>query len=411
MNMRFRSHKYPKEDEEYVDTTHYDKDSNNLDIGYQRLKLINPKMYSQLSHITSLFVDHNNLTSLPDAGSMPHIKELNCSHNLLTQIPFYPKLTFLNISNNKITSIKSYDQSNLKYLDCSFNPGISFDISLSFCKHLYINDNNLTEVDLSGISRLQYLDCSNNNLVAINPSESLIELNSQRNHLIDLPILPNIKILMTDDNTIKMIQTYPQLTILTASHNNLVHIDPQPSLTKLIASHNYLEQIGHMPCLEILDVCYNRLRRTQIPHSIQSISVHFNYITDLELSDEALKNIRDIQVSFNTYQTIYKKFHEYFQSIHVKVSTDKLNELLQQLEPTIGNASVEYLKAKFRKIKFQEREEMLLIITLKIFWLLFPRYKSLPLDSVKTPEFSSLYDGISKLYYKTIVMTLIFKEV
>jgi len=409
--IRVRSHKYPKEDEEYVDTTHYDEKRNNLDIGYQRLKFINIKSYPQLSRVKSLFVDHNNLKSLPDSGCMPHLTELNCSYNLLSQIPFYPNLTFLNISNNKMISIKEYQNSILEYLDCSFNPGFIFDLKLSHCEHLYINDNGIDQINLSGLPKLQYLDCSSNNLTTINPSETLIELNSQRNHLMDLPLFPNANIIMTDDNSIKMLLTYPKLSILTISHNKMSHIDPQPNLVKLIASHNYVEHLGAMPKLEILDIGYNNLKIIDIPITIQSMSIHFNPISKINLSPENFKYLRDIQVSFNTYKTIYSALHKYFQSIHIKVSIDKLNELLVNLESIFGGPAIEYLRLKFHKTKFQDRDEMLLTISLKIFWLMFPQKKNIPiLEIVKTPEFNNLYDGITKLYYKTIVITLIFRD-
>ena len=94
-----RSHKYPDEKTNrygnpasYVDTIRYDAVNKNLDVAYQRLKIFNIMAYPELSVIRSLFIDHNNLTILPEPNVMPHLKELTCSVNKITHVPFYPKL-------------------------------------------------------------------------------------------------------------------------------------------------------------------------------------------------------------------------------------------------------------------------------------------------------------------------------
>jgi Leucine-rich repeat (LRR) protein len=117
--MHARSYKYPDSEDNYVDTTYYDETFKYLDLGYQRLKQLDIKLYPEFSYLKKLFVYHNNLKLLPDPKHLPMIEELTCDSNYLTTIPFYPKLTFLNISNNKILSCAQYHNSNVHIIPVS----------------------------------------------------------------------------------------------------------------------------------------------------------------------------------------------------------------------------------------------------------------------------------------------------
>src|ERR1700747_187170 len=88
-----RTHRYPRDDEmdTYTDTTYYDYDCEFLDVAYQRLKKYSLNT-SSYGNITTLFIDHNSLTELPNPNLLPNLTILNCSYNNLTNIPLYPKL-------------------------------------------------------------------------------------------------------------------------------------------------------------------------------------------------------------------------------------------------------------------------------------------------------------------------------
>jgi len=409
--MRARSHKYQNEDAEYVDTTHYDKNTHNLDIGYQRLKKINIKSHPELGNIRSLFIDHNNLTELPSPEHMPHLVELSCSNNKLTHIPLYPKLEFLNISHNRITTLDIYHGSKLDYIDCSFNMGFVFTPKLKRCTQLYINDTSLREINLSLLPMLELLDCSNNKLSTIGKHDALLELNIQYNSILDLPIYPKLRILMADNNLMTKLRSYPVLYSVTASYNNLSSVDSQPKLKKLIATHNTIEKINDLPLLKLMDLSHNKIKEISLSDKIQYASIHFNPIDHLKLGQNVMNTIRELQISFKVYLTIYDTYHKFFKSINIKVSLEKLNDKLQKLNDIFEEKLIEHIKKYFLKIKFQDRIGMFFRIALYLYRKHFADQKSDNIkDLIQSHEFIYLLENIANLYYSTIIVTIFFEN-
>jgi len=150
--------------------------------------------------IRSLFCDWNNLTSL-DVSSNTKITYLSCSYNKLNSISDLcnnPKLTNLNLGDNKLT-----------YLDVSKNTELT---------NLDISENNLTSFDVSNNTKLFFLRCQKNRLATIDVS-MLVDLKSfacYNNELSSLNIKngnnskitffmvinnPNLKCIQVDDAT------------------------------------------------------------------------------------------------------------------------------------------------------------------------------------------------------------------
>lgn len=409
--MRARSHKYPDtlDDDNYIDTTYYDEKEGSFDLGYQRLKYLDPKLYPQFSFLKKLFIDHNNLTILPDPEFLPNLEQLTCSYNRLTDIPLYPKLTFLNISNNNILDCSQYHNSHIQYFDCSFNSDFIINFSLPECKHLYINDTGLKTINLDLMPNLRYLDCGNNNLSKINGGNNLFELNIQSNHLTEIPVFPNLKHLTADYNEIRILPTYPKLKVLNITNNPLVEIKDQPLLEQLTAHNNQLQILGKMPELEVIDLQRNHLTQFTVPPKTKYLYLQFNPTTELVLDQNVLKNIKELQVNFETYKYIYKHYYHSFDRIHIQINEGKLRELLLKLNKVFTEEMSKYIYREFTNIKFDSRDEKLFKITLKLYWDYFSHNKVNTVEElVKTKEFECLSNNIRKFYYKTLVVTLYF---
>ncbi|CAH6420069.1 Hypothetical protein MVR_LOCUS26 [uncultured virus] len=412
-NLKGRSHYYPK-DKNWIDTTHYDSTEGSLDLGYQKLKQINTKDYPQFAVLTKLFVDHNELTSLPDPQYMPNLEYLTCKANKLTTIPFYPKLKFLNIAENSIKSCSLYNNSQLEYFDCSHNPDFTFDLRLSVCVHLYIEHVNLKSFNLALVPALQYIDCSNNQLTRLEGiAPQLKELAVSRNNLIELVsgCYPKLEVLIADHNSITELQTFPLLQTLTIDNNELVSIASQPRLTRLSASYNGLNHIGAMPALDFTDLSWNRLRTYSIPDTIEYATLYFNPLTIVTLSPALLTSIKELRINYTTYLNIYKQYYDNFRAIDMQVNSDRLRLLLTRMETELGiSASISnYIYQQFKTLKFRERETELERITVSIYNKTFTLDRTSSMKILRSnPDYIKLLKDLTDLYQCTLMITLYF---
>lgn len=407
--MRVRSHKYSESTENYTDTTYYDKDDKYLDIGYQRLKMIDIKLYPQMAILTKLFIDHNNLENLPEPSQIPNIEYLTCAVNKLKNIPFYPKLTFLDMSYNQFLKCNSYHNSSLTYLDCSHNPGFIIDFTLPVCDQLYITNNDMQSINLDLFPKLTILDCGNNKLTKIAGGNNLVEINIQYNQIKELPSWPTILRIQADYNQIEELKTYETLISLNISYNKLKKIEKQPLLKTIIANNNNISQLGELPGIETADLCHNEINSFVMPDKVKYLSLQFNPITKLELKPDIFKIIKELQLNFDTYKYIYQNYYQYIEHVDVRISGEKWEELAQKLKTVFEDNIISYISCKFNGIKFNDREKILRKIALKIYWKYFPKKDIKDVkELIESKEYKHLLDTVSKLYYKTIIIVLYF---
>lgn len=393
--MRTRTNKLPDSNSGYVNTTYFDEKHKYLDLGYQLLKCIN-NSYSEFRIIKKLFINNNQLSKLPDCKDLPNLEYLDCSYNLLTEIPFYPKLTFLKISNNKIKSCSKYSQSKINHFDCGFNYDFNINLSLPLCQHLYMNNINCTSFDISLFPNLQYLDCENNNLSLISKSDVIIELNINSNKITYLPTFPNITHLMAEKNLIATIPTFPKIKYLNVSFNQITSIYPQPCLEKIIANNNFINKIGYMPLLELADLSYNLLLSYKIPSSSQYISLHFNPIKILELDKSNLNCIKELQVNFDTYSYIYNNYYDKITNVNIEINHEIIDSEIKKYKynQKISNTISQTIK----KLDFRYRFDIIKKIS---------SYISKKYD---LSDHDILYNNIINIYNKSIVVTIYFNN-
>lgn len=407
--LRARSHKYPDRDEKYVDTTYYDKEDGILDLGYQRLRKLIPDYYPEFSYLKKIYIDHNNLSYLPDAKLLPNLEQLTCSSNCLSEIPFYPKITFLNISNNSITNCQHYDKTSIEYFDCSHNIGFKMNFLLPKCKHLYINNTELKYLNLELFPVLEFLDCGDNKLTEITSSNSLVEINIQYNRIRNVPDFPNLVRLMVDYNEVEILNTYPKMLSLNITHNKLIEIKYQPSLKKLIANNNRIEILGNMPKLELVDLRYNNIAHFDVSNEMEYISIQFNPLTELFLGPIVLGKLKELQVNFKTYRHIYEKYYNYFDAVNIQTNEEKLEQLLKKLDKIFNDSITRYVFRQFNNIKFKKRKNALFKITLKLYHTFYSlKGINSMQELINTNKFKNLFYNMTKFYYKTIVITLYF---
>lgn len=406
-----RSSRFPRKGEGYINSTYYDKYNNSLDIGYQKLKRLNIISYPEFSSINKLFIDYNCLSILPDPKFLPLLNELTCSTNRLKNIPFYPDLTFLNISHNQITNCDQYHNSKLSYFDCSYNEGFIFNFILPKCRQLYINNNKLNNINLYLVPNATVIDCSNNNLDMILGGEKVIEIDVQHNNIVNIPCWGKLERLIANNNRIQILQTYPNLVSAIISYNKLIKISAQPSMKKIIANNNEIIEIGYMPHLELVDLSNNRISSFNLPKNVEYASLQFNPLTDLVLSKDLLKNIKELQVNFETYKYIYQNYYNCFHSVNVTTNKDKLKQILERISSVYDEKIISDIYNGFKCIKFRGREISIYKITRYIYQYYFssnnyPKHEEL----MASKQFQDMLDDFTKFYYKTIVISICFND-
>lgn len=137
--------------------------------------------------LTSLNVSGNSLTSI-DATAWQKMRDLNVSDNRLTSLDLsrMPVLRNINASHNKISSVGDYPDS-LVHFDYSYN-------ELTVINHLYfkskleyvdVSNNKITSIDVRSNYNQTYLDVSNNKIADANYDYTM--------RIWDLPALTTFK--------------------------------------------------------------------------------------------------------------------------------------------------------------------------------------------------------------------------
>jgi len=232
---------------------------------------------------------HTDLQVMPITLN-PGVKQLVLKFNQFTKVDaslaFYPALTLLDLSSNKLSSLPAkvfQAQAKLKVLRLSEN-SLSSLLPKTFAglqrlTHLSLRGNQLERLEvgvLSNLGHLTNLDLSNNQITELEESSlpssvKVLELNSNR-----LSSLP------------KGLTDLPNLTHLSMGNNLLVQISfpPLPSLQQLDLSSNQLVDIPSslpLPSLAWLNLARNRLKTVpSLPlPSLLSLSLSGNPITSL----------------------------------------------------------------------------------------------------------------------------------
>lgn len=398
---------YPDNSDKYVDTTKYDPRRKSLDIGYQRLRKIIPDNYSHFSTLVTLHCDANCLTELPAAACLPNIKYISSRHCRLSNVPYYPSLTYLDVSNNRVGTLARYDNSGLVHLDCSFNRRIFLPTTLKHCLELYISNNNYTSIDLSRYTSLQLLDCSDNKLdrLVICP-DNIIELNIDNNLVSQIKPMPNITILSAVHNRLEQIHTFPKLQKINVSHNNVVQIESQPVATEIIASHNKINKLGNIPNVTDLIIDNNKLTELCVGPNIKIIGISHNPIKNIRL-DAALSNICHCHTSMDLYSYIYDTYYEHIDSINISFDPVILRTLLDKLKDILNANMRELVFDKISNAQYHDIDIRIYKLAIRVLRDFYPEIKYIE-DAANKPEFANIHSTIAKLCYKSVNVNIYF---
>ena len=184
-----------------------------IDIGIDSDGVLNGVILnSDISAITYLSLEDNNISDLSGIENFTGLKKLDCYNNRLTSI---------DISKNKA----------LKEFNCRYNQLTNLDVSQNTAlTSLLCTGNQLTNLDISQNTILATLGCSNNQLTSLDVSQNttLTQLYCSDNLLTSLDVSQNTDL-------IELFCFYNQLTSLDISQNG--------ALTELYCNDNQLTSL------------------------------------------------------------------------------------------------------------------------------------------------------------------------
>jgi len=224
---------------------------------------------ANISGVTILWVDYKNITDL-------------------TGIEDFAALTYLNCSNNQLTSLDVSNNTALTNLDCSYNQLTSLDVSgATALTTLVCYDNQLTSLDVSGATALTALVCYDNQLTSLDVSNNtaLTNLDCWENQLTSLDVSNNTALTELGCG-------YNQLTCLKLKNGN------NTNMGSMLAYYN-----PNLNCIEVDDEVWATANWANID-SQTSFSEDCNYptpcdsiiinIPELPSPDKHLLTITDI---------------------------------------------------------------------------------------------------------------------
>ena len=222
--------------------------------------------------ITYLDCSNNQLTSL-DVSKNVALTTLNCSNNPLLSLNVNNNsaLTTLICIRNQLTNLDVSANTALENLNCSYNQLTNLDVNGNIALiTLECARNQLTGLNVGNIATLEILNCSNNQIMSldVNNHTGLTSLNCSNNQLINLIVSNNYN-----------------LTSLYCSDNQIINLDvnKNPALTILDCSNNQLTS---------MDVSYNSLTEFIFDNNqLISLDVSNTYLTSLRISNSPLEEL------------------------------------------------------------------------------------------------------------------------
>lgn len=270
----------------------------------------------------SIFADaYGQITSIPDPNFEQALIDLNIdSDGVVNQEVLTADIsgvTSLNINSKDISDLTGIrDFSSLTFLDCSNNLLSSLNVNQNKnLTQLICFLNKITFLQVSGATALELLKCENNDLSQLDVSQNtnLTLLHCNANALTSLNIsgainLTDLECIGNDLGTIDL-SNNPDITNFRCSDNLLVSLDTQnnPKLETYYCDRNLLTSIdiSNNPSLIELECWSNQLELLDISLNTDLISLECNdnKLQELDLSQHtALKNIEchnNVLSSFN----------------------------------------------------------------------------------------------------------------
>ena len=258
------------------------------------------KQFDKIGNDNKLIpAERNAVTEIKVSGGYNGEKITN-----LKGIEFFPNLSYLDCSENNLSSLDVSDNTNLVMLLCYQNKLNSLDVTQNLALiTLNCNHNNLTSLDVSQNTALTNLKCYNNNLTSLNVSknDNLETLYCYDNQLTNLDVTQFIALQDLNCNKNKLsslnVRQNAQLEKLQCGQNQLTELDVRQNtaLTYLDCYQNQLTSLDvrQNAALTQLDCDTNQLTSLDVSQNekLAELWCSQNNLTSLDVSQTAVTTL------------------------------------------------------------------------------------------------------------------------
>ncbi|XP_072928437.1 leucine-rich repeats and immunoglobulin-like domains protein 1 isoform X1 [Hemitrygon akajei] len=298
-----------------------------LSLSYNKLAAINPTAFTELPNLREVWLDHNELTTIPDMGlASAHLVVLYLHHNKIRSIEanhlkLYESLETLDLTYNEITEIQNncFPQ-HLKIKDLYLGnnrisimePGI-FDNLSSTLQVLRLSKNRISHlpVKVFKLPHLVQLELNRNRIrlidgLTFHGLDNLEVLKLQRNNISKLMDgafwgLAKMQVLHLDNNTLNEVTSgwlygLSSLQQLFLSYNSISRINPDAwgfcqKLVELNLSHNSLMRLDESSLVGLSGLQSLRLSHNSISHIADGAFKGLRSLQQLELDNNEISGI------------------------------------------------------------------------------------------------------------------------
>ncbi len=175
-----------------------------IDLGYDTAPLDDYVPTANIENVTTLIVSNKNISDLTGIEDFTALTYLNCSQNQLTTLDFSSNtnLATLIASENQLTTLDVSSNTNLTFINVDNNNISTIDLSNNTAlTHLFCNQNNLTTLDISSSPNFENLECKNNvSLSSLNVANGNNSNITNPNFFVTVGN-PNLECIQVDDAT------------------------------------------------------------------------------------------------------------------------------------------------------------------------------------------------------------------
>ncbi|KAF1766321.1 hypothetical protein GCK72_006278 [Caenorhabditis remanei] len=341
-----------------------------VDVSFNRIRFISPRVFELLKNLESLFLQNNHLTHFPSLFRLDKLRHLMLDNNQIQKIDNFsladlPKLQHLSLAGNQIDLITenmfgSSSSSELKSLNLAHNK-IHTISSRSFSdldniQQLRLSHNHIRTIPsmtFANLRNLRYLDLSHNRIIKILPSA--------------LYQLPALDVLHLDQNNLNEIdrdafRSFSDLQSLKLSHNAFRRFSCEflgsiSQVHQLDLSSNQINEID-ISCIargiRKISLASNSVEKIhrkllQDATELTSIDISHNGIIDVDSDAFAeCRKLSHVKLSHNYIRNLWKGTFQYQEKLHTLDIS--FNDILFLHQGTFGKNNILQLHVNNNKL-------------------------------------------------------------